>query len=327
MSFEGENIKMDLNRLRDRFLGSFLGSALGDAIGEIAFRYRTSESLLSYLEENSLLRYTDDTAMALALAEHIINHQGVIDSEELGKLFHEHFQREPWRGYASGPPTIFSMVERHGLTYTEAARSLFDGQGSFGNGAAMRITPVGLFFFDQSDAVLRDVATKSSLPTHSHPLGMEGACVLAKAISLALRVNDLSTIDRKIDFVEELMQFTDVDEYKKRLSDSKQLLQDQEPLTDAEKILGSNITAHSSVPFAIHVFLHDPNDFRGMLLQAALLSRDKDTVAAMTCALLGAHLGVNLVPSEWSSRLENREWIEKTCEDLVQLRHHLASRG
>jgi len=49
-------------------------------------------------------------------------------------------RKEPWRGYASGPPTIFSMVERSGITYAEAARTLFGGK----DGAAVQASAVSL---------------------------------------------------------------------------------------------------------------------------------------------------------------------------------------
>jgi poly(ADP-ribose) glycohydrolase ARH3 len=115
-----------------------VGSALGDAIGELAFRYRAEDDLRARLDQLNELRYTDDTAMSIGLAESIIT-KGDLEQQDLGDTFRRNFLKEPWRGYASGPPTIFSLVERYGATYREAAKSLFGGEGSLGNGAAMRI--------------------------------------------------------------------------------------------------------------------------------------------------------------------------------------------
>jgi len=100
----------------------------------------------------------------------------------LGDTFRYNYQKEPWRGYASGPPTIFSMVERSGITYAEASSTLFGGSGSFGNGAAMRIAPVGLFFHNSLD--LYGKACISASVTHAHPVGMDGAAVQARASPL-----------------------------------------------------------------------------------------------------------------------------------------------
>ncbi|UCH00425.1 MAG: ADP-ribosylglycohydrolase family protein, partial [Deltaproteobacteria bacterium] len=124
--------------IKAKYLGGMVGSALGDAIGELAFRYPSKDRLCIQLDQLKEFRYTDDSAMSIGLAESILK-KGFLDQQDLGETFRTNFQREPWRGYASGPPTIFSMVERLGITYAEAARSLFGGSGSFGNGAAMRI--------------------------------------------------------------------------------------------------------------------------------------------------------------------------------------------
>jgi poly(ADP-ribose) glycohydrolase ARH3 len=132
------------SQLWGKFLGCMLAGALGDAIGELAFSYPEAGRLRAAIAAAPVLRYTDDTAMAMGLAESLAD-RGDLDPHHLGRTFHRHFNREPWRGYASGPPTIFQLVEKSGLTYQEAARSLFGGQGSQGNGAAMRVAPLGLF--------------------------------------------------------------------------------------------------------------------------------------------------------------------------------------
>ena len=107
--------------LRSKFLGAMVGSALGDAIGQMAFRDPQKDSLSDALESTPEYRYTDDTAMAIGLAESLTKMRRV-DQEDLGQTFRDHFNREPWRGYASGPPIIFSLVSQTGMTYTEPAR-------------------------------------------------------------------------------------------------------------------------------------------------------------------------------------------------------------
>jgi poly(ADP-ribose) glycohydrolase ARH3 len=172
--------------LRSKFLGGMIGSALGDAIGELAFRYPERASLFPTLDRLHEFRYTDDTAMAIGLAESLIE-KGRIDPQHLGRIFSENFEREPWRGYASGPPAIFIQVERRGITFTEAARGLFGGTGSLGNGAAMRIVPLGLFFHQHPD--IYEQACASAQVTHAHPVGMDGAAVQALAVARATRLN------------------------------------------------------------------------------------------------------------------------------------------
>ena len=100
--------------VKSKVLGGIFGSAIGDAIGEMAFLYPEKERLLVEANRAPELCYTDDTAMAIGLAESIIR-EGGIDQHRLGETFRSNFLREPWRGYASGPPTIFSQVQKLGI--------------------------------------------------------------------------------------------------------------------------------------------------------------------------------------------------------------------
>ena len=70
-------------RLTHKILGGMIGSALGDAIGELAFHYRTRDLLCAQIDLHEPLTYTDDTAMAIGLAESI-RRTGKIDLKELG---------------------------------------------------------------------------------------------------------------------------------------------------------------------------------------------------------------------------------------------------
>ena len=81
---------------------------------------------------------------------------------------------------------------KEGNDWRTLAATLLPG-GSFGNGAAMRVAPVGLVFADLPDE-LWEQARLSALPTHTHLLGIEGAQLLAFAVAWALRT---STFDRK----------------------------------------------------------------------------------------------------------------------------------
>jgi ADP-ribosylglycohydrolase len=165
-------------KLLPKFLGGMVGSALGDAIGELAFRYPEKERLSTHVAEVDTLVYTDDTAMAIALAESLIA-TGDVDAKHLGDCFRVHFEREPWRGYGPGPPAIFARVVDGSISYEEAARELYGGAGSLGNGAAMRIVPLGLLFH-ASNGLYSKAETTASV-THAHALGIDGAAIQAAA--------------------------------------------------------------------------------------------------------------------------------------------------
>ncbi len=299
-----------------KYLGGMVGSALGDAIGELAFMVPQRERLLSHLDHTSELRYTDDTAMAIGLAQSIITAKG-IDQQNLGDTFSANFQREPWRGYASGPPTIFSLVVRHGISYSEAARAMFGGGGSLGNGAAMRIVPLGLFYHRAED--LYDVAALSAQVTHAHPVGMDGAAVQAWAVASAVRLDPQQAfpLDR---FVQGLVDFARTPEIQTKMELIQTLIKKEVSPNAAADALGRSVAVHESMPFAIYSFLKYPKSFEACLFCAILHGGDRDTLGAMACAISGAYLGIEAIPHRWRQKLENRASIEELALKLFRMR-------
>jgi poly(ADP-ribose) glycohydrolase ARH3 len=305
---------MTPDHLESKFVGALVGSALGDAIGELAFSDPVKELLVSRLEQVRELRYTDDTAMAIALAESLIR-EGGVDQEKLGIRFSESFYREPWRGYASGPPTIFSMVSRTGISYVEASRTLFRGRGSLGNGAAMRIAPLGLFFHDSPQ--LYDQACASAEVTHAHPVGMDGGAVQAYAVAQAVREDPKKAFPAKT-FLENLLRSSTTREIKEKLVLVQRLIEEKASPSLASEMLGHTVAVHESMPFALYSFLSYPGSFKECLYCAVLHGGDRDTMGAMACAISGAYLGVEAIPEAWRGKLENGEYIASLALQLAK---------
>jgi poly(ADP-ribose) glycohydrolase ARH3 len=292
-----------------------VGSALGDAIGELAFMIPQRERLSSNLDHVSELRYTDDTAMAIGLAESIIKVNG-IDQQDLGDTFNANFQREPWRGYASGPPTIFSLVEKRGFSYTEAAREMFGGTGSLGNGAAMRIVPLGLFFHQAPD--LYNLASLSAQVTHAHPVGMDGAAVQTLAVANAVKLDPQKEFPLQR-YIQGLIDFARTLEIQTKMQRIQELLSEKVSPHEASDVLGRTVAVHESMPFAVYSFLKYPKSFEECLFCAILHGGDRDTLGAMACAISGAYLGLEAIPSGWREKLENRAHIEDLASELFRM--------
>ncbi|MGC9357423.1 MAG: ADP-ribosylglycohydrolase family protein [Anaerolineae bacterium] len=299
-------------RLKSKFLGGMVGTALGDAIGELAFATTTEEALRSRIAQQQILVYTDDTAMALGLAQSLVA-RGEIAPQHLGDTFRRNYRQEPWRGYAPGPPSLFRRVEQEGVTYTEAARQIYGGEGSFGNGASMRIAPVGLFFHDADD--LYEQARRSATVTHAHPLGVDGAALLGWTIAQVVDLDPEEDLPRE-KLAEGLMGFARTETFRTRLQEMVNLLISDVPPREAGRRLGPGVAAHESVPFALYAFLRHYDSFEDCLFCAALNSGDRDTVGAMACAISGAYLGVEALHRTWRAKLENRERIEALALDL-----------
>ncbi|MCL0094487.1 ADP-ribosylglycohydrolase family protein [Dehalococcoidales bacterium] len=288
---------MQKERLRSKFLGCLLGVALGDALG--------AEPRVGWLS------YTDDTHMTIGVAQSLVESQGFCP-EHMLQTFIRNYEAEPWRGYGPGPPRIFQML-RAGEPWDRAASKLYDG-GSLGNGAAMRVAPIGLLY-SSSPAKLREVAYKSSMLTHYHELGKEGAAIEAYAVALATR-----EVEPEV-FISELHHFTQHPLYQQKIAGIKALLKEKDR-AKVVSVLGNGVEALNSVPTAIYCFLKQPKSYKDCILYALSLGGDTDTIAAMAGAISGAYLGVEAIPSSWRARLENRHYIELLAEKLWQLAEH-----
>lgn len=282
--------------LRDRFEGCLLGLAVGDALGglfeaqgadHLRARFPSVDDLIAYPQDE--LWYTDDTQMAIGLAEALVE-RGEVVEEVLCRAFVANYV--PTRGYGRGARMVLDAME-DGRDYRAVAEDYFPG-GSYGNGAAMRVAPVGLLFRNDPDR-LREQARLSALPTHLHPLGIEGARLLALAVALASREGPF---DRAA-FFAELTAACESDEYRAKLVSAAAV---RTPGDLAE--LGNRIEALHSVPTAIASFALTPDSFEQTVGNVILLGGDTDTLAAMAGAVSGTYLGAGRLPGRLVGLLE-----------------------
>ena len=254
-----------------------IASALGDAVGERLFR--------GWSKTKGTLIYTDDTATAIGLAEAILMRGDIIE-QTLGDVFRKNFFNEPLRGYSpTGDRRVFKEYQG-GSYYAHAKKmgeAVFPG-GSWGNGAAMRMSPF-VFFLDADDTTLYDRADRQARITHTHRIAIDGAAVMAKAIVEAVRLDPVMPFDPR-SFCQKLIDFARTNEFKSKLNSILDLL-DVEP-EGAARRLGQGMGAHESVPFAIYSFLKNPGSFNDCLFCATENAGDRDTVGAMGCAISGA---------------------------------------
>jgi len=306
---------MHKGKQKSKFLGCLVGTAIGDALGarREGRGMSRSEDIVSLAEKLKQLIYTDDTHMTIGIAESLIESNG-FDGEHMAQTFIKNYEAEPWRGYGPGPPIIFGMI-KSGEPWYSAADRLYRG-GSFGNGSAMRVAPVGLLYSRNLEK-LREIAYQSSSITHSHELGREGAALQACAVALALNTPSDEDIDREV-FLSKLQNFIQDQLYKGKVAQIRELLGEQDK-AKVVAVLGNGIEALRSVPTAIYCFLRQPQSYKDTVIYAISLGGDTDTIAAMAGAISGAYLGMEAIPSEWWAKLENRAHIEALAEKLWQI--------
>lgn len=306
--------------IEDRFEGCLLGLAVGDALGAhfegqppeyIAERYRSVETLIKNPPPGEIW-YTDDTQMMIGVAETLVN-CGRIEEGEICKRFADNYV--PQRGYGRGARVVLeAMVEEHDHKYLAASH--FPG-GSFGNGAAMRVAPVGLVF-RHDEKRLWEQAKLSALPTHVHPLGIEGAQLLALAVGLASTCPKLNR-----------------EEFLNSLADQCSSLEYSGPLRRSAKIInpkdlglmGNGIEATSSVVTAIASFAMTPESYDETIGNVILLGGDTDTIAAMAGAVCGAYMGPKAIPEHLLDSLEDhhqgKSYIKKLATKLCMIHQRI----
>lgn len=303
---------MPNSALADRFEGCLLGLAVGDALGgrfeaqdayAIRARFPTVEHLIAYPQDE--IWYTDDTQMAIGVAEALVE-RGEIVEESLCRAFVTNYV--PSRGYGRGARAVLEAMEE-GHDYGKVAEEHFPG-GSYGNGAAMRVAPVGLLFRDDRRR-LWEQARLSALPTHRHALGIEGAQLLALAV---VHCSAVERFDRA-GFFAELTAACESAEYREKLEAAERV---RSPDDLAE--LGNRIEALHSAPTAIASFALTPDSFDATIGNVIRLGGDTDTLAAMTGALSGAYLGASRLPARLVGLLESspkgRDYIRQLAGQL-----------
>lgn len=296
----------------DKAYGCLLGLVLADALGShlesmeqshLRSRLKNKAVALEYAIGRDSLAYTDDGQMALAVAEHLAEHATIV-SDDLMRRFADVY--ESWRGYGQGARAVIDAY-RDNAEYEFMVENLFPG-GSFGNGAAMRSAPVGLRFLGDMKKIWQE-AKNSAWPTHRHPLGIEGAQIMAAATSFAVIESQINPTT----LAEYLLPLCSTVEFKMKLS------QLSEVKTDAEvEQLGNGIEAHESVVTALACFALYPDDYQQAISTALWQGGDTDTIAAMAGALVGAHVGMSFADGMPISRLEHGERFLAYVSELAR---------
>lgn len=293
-----------------------IGSALGDAIGEIA-QHNPQYSIDEIFKEYEQLKYTDDTAQAIAVSKYILNQD--YSTKTLGDAFLKAINEEPDRGYG-GTRTIFYIAELNNISYEEAREryneAFNNGEGNWGDGGAMRIHPAALFFNDRSN--FKEMITMISALDHSHPIAIDGTLLCAKLISLILQNK---TID-KYDVCEVLIDYAKTTEIKNNMMYIKEALEQNISASVVDSLTGNNsrseINTWKVVPYAIFSFLSYLDSYGDCLNTAISTNGDADTIGAIACSFSRAYLGIDAIPEEWITKLENQKGIQLLANKLYE---------
>jgi ADP-ribosylglycohydrolase len=269
------------------------GLSVGDAFGELFFTHSAHDSSLETLPMQPW-RWTDDTHMALSIVETLEMH-GQIDQDHLATRFAQRFSEEPFRGYARGAIHLLERVGQ-GTSWRQIAPALF-GSGSFGNGGAMRVAPLGAFFGHDLERVAAEAAASAEV-THAHPEGKAGAVAVAIASALAATQPSL----RGESFLRSALSHVPNGETKRRIELACFI--PPEDFMQAVVSLGTGleVSAQDTVPFCLWSAAHHLGEFEAALWHTAKGYGDVDT----TCAIVGGIVAASVshIPGSLLSRRE-----------------------
>jgi len=286
-----------------RTLLSLEGLAIGDAVGEmLAYRHADAADIIQRGLPSGPWFHTDDTEMALSIVD-VMKIYGHIHPDALARRFAWRFERDPGRGY--GRMTAAQMREIiGGGDWRHGAASAFGGQGSMGNGGAMRVAPLGAYFADDLPRLVEE-ARASALVTHTHPEGVAGTIAVAAAAAMAWRLREDSSPTRSTMLFESVLDSTPDSKVRRGI-----LIASQTPATVPEEAVakalgnGSLVTAPDTVPFALWCAAHHLHNYVEALSLTISAGGDCDTNAAIVGGIVALSVGRDGLPVEWRRQKE-----------------------
>lgn len=283
------------------------GISIGDAFGESFFGEpsKIQQHLQNKTIPPSSWEFTDDTVMAIAIYEQMEAHQN-IQQDDLAKQFAINHQKDVNRGYGATARRILRTIEA-GEDWRTVSKRVFAGMGSMGNGASMRVGPIGAYYYDDLKKV-RHLAIQSAEITHTHPEGITGAIAVAIATALATQIR-LGIIHLSpYEFIEQVAKELPDTDTTSKIKKSLSVLPHYHIKT-VKTILGngSKIMAQDTVPFAIWCAAHRLYDFEAALWKAVSILGDRDTICAIVGGITIMSTAADKIPQEWMESVEDFE--------------------
>lgn len=284
---------------------SLRGVSIGDAFGDSFFGDEDAilEEIAARRIPDTRWEFTDDTVMSISVFEELEAH-GDIHQEQLLKRFIACHDLDPRRGYGATLRRVLREIAE-GEDWKTVSGRVFEGQGSMGNGAAMRVCPIGAYYYDDLQKV-KELATKSAEVTHAHPEAIVGAIAVATATALATSMTLNKQVLSSGEFTDAILAQLPESDTTSRIAKSKMLPYSYHTET-LKKILGNgvNMTAQDTVPFVIWCSSHHLNNVGEALWKAVSILGDRDTICAMVGGITIMSAADSTVPKAWTEAVED----------------------
>jgi ADP-ribosyl-[dinitrogen reductase] hydrolase len=300
-----------------RYRGALLGLATGDAVGTtLEFHtpgtFRPIDDMVGggpfKLEPGE---WTDDTSMALCLAESLVERGGFDPVDQL-----ERYLRWYHHGHLSSNGHCFDIgnTVRAALARFEKKHEPWCGPTeplSAGNGSIMRLAPIPLAYARKPKEAL-ERAADSSRTTHGATSAVDACRFLGALLVGALRGESKETLLGPA--------YSPVPGYwleHPLAPEIAEIAAGSYKHRNPPQIQGTGYVARS-LEAALWAFFHT-DSFRDGCLKAVNLGEDADTTGAIYGQLAGAFYGEEGIPAGWREKLAHREWLESFAERLLEL--------
>ena len=307
----------------ERYLGCLVGLAVGDAMGTVLeFKARGAfEPVTGMLGGGPFHlqpgEWTDDTSIALCLAESLMEKQGFDACDQM-----ERYVRWYREGHYSVKPYCFDIgnTVREALTRFEKSGEPFSGSTNpytAGNGSIMRLAPVPMAFASKPQDAIR-MSAESSRTTHAAQEALDACRYMGGLIAGALNGEDKET------FLSE--GYAPV----KGLWEREPLAEKIRDIAGGSFKRKSEVEIHAS-GYVVHTLeaalwaFSGSDNFQDGCLKAINLGDDADTTGAVYGQIAGAYYGITGIPTTWLQRLAQRELIEDFARRLFTLSNSMIS--
>jgi ADP-ribosylglycohydrolase len=303
----------------DRARAALLGLALGDAWGEpLEFIQGPRVRAQPVSLEPGRFRWTDDTHMALYLAEALLSlPAGPFDEEAFGQAVAEHWLL--WLHDPLTPSTAPGNACLRGMRRYEATRDwrASGDPGNDGCGAVMRIAPLALAY--QGPALTRAAQLQAAI-THAHPNALEAAVAASHLLRWSLEQGrfHVELVQRAITQLRGTWARGGVVAEALLAAIDFTARPGREWLDEASIPTGDGgWRSASALGLAVAAALYWGDDFVTAVDKAARIDGDSDSVACLCGMFLGAAGGCGVLPQAWLTPLPQRVHIQALAEQLV----------
>lgn len=289
---------------------SLKGISIGDAFGESFFG--ETDKMINHIRERRIpetsWEFTDDTVMAIAVYDQLrMNNE--INQNQLAREFAINHEKDVNRGYGATARRILREIGEGG-NWNEISKSVFEGMGSMGNGASMRVSPIGAYYFDDLKRV-KELAIKSAEITHSNIEGITGAIAVAIGTAIATNLKLNNEEIEPIEFINRIVEELPDTDTKSKIKKSTSIPYSYN-IETVKSILGngSKIMVQDTVPFSIWCSANNLTNFEEAIWKAVSILGDRDTICAIVGGITIMSTNENRIPKDWIESVEKFETSE-----------------